>query len=85
MKLLKTKFISFIKILLLELIKMRPSHLGVFRKIKHFSLLIILNPMRPNFSDLPLHLAQTSKLSDIETQYRNLLNINWNDGRRYSQ
>jgi hypothetical protein len=41
--------------------------------------------MRPNFSDLRLHLAQTSKLSDIETQYRNLLNINWNDGRRYSQ
>lgn len=77
---IKGKCVEFIKVLLLELIKRMPSHLNVFRQIRSFSPAIILNPVqRPKFTDLPLTFISSDKLTDIEIQYRNLLNVDWKE------
>lgn len=67
---------DFIKVPLLELIKRIPSNLNVFQQIRNFSTTIILNSVqRSTFLELPFTFVSPYKLTDIEIQYRNLLNI----------
>lgn len=56
-----------------------PQHLEIFKKINFFCPGVILNPVRSKFSELPLQLADPEKTSDIQAQYRNLLNVQWLD------
>lgn len=76
---LKEKYVEFIKVLLTELVKRMPTHLSVFEQVRNFSPNIILNPItRSIFSKLPLHnMVSEEKISDIEIQYRNILNTHW--------
>ena len=56
-----------------------PSDIGLLRKIKNLSPSFCLNHIRASFSDLPLVLADNSKLSAMENQYRMLLTIDWQE------
>lgn len=77
---LKGRCIEFIKTLLIELIKRMPTHLNIIEKIKCFSPRVLLNPKRPKFTEFPLHfIPKNTSVSDIEVQYRNLLNVKLNE------
>jgi hypothetical protein len=72
-KSIQSECIQFIKTLLNELLKRMPSHLEVFKQASYFSPAVILNHIRPRFSELPLQFADSESISDIESQYRNEL------------
>lgn len=74
---LKQKCLAFIKRLIEELCNRMPSNLDLFSKSKLFSPEKILNHKRSNFTELPLQLANPNSISNIEIQYRNLLNMDW--------
>ena len=56
-----------------------PSNIGLLKKIKNLSPSFCLNHITASFSDLPLILADNSKLSAMENQYRMLLTIDWQE------
>jgi hypothetical protein len=56
-----------------------PSHLKVFAQIKNIHPKTILNAIRPKFSELLLNLVRQKNLSDLETQYRLLLSVRWDE------
>lgn len=74
---IKKKCFQFIKDLLTQLINRMPNHLDVFLQIRNFSPGLILNQKRKKFGELPLMYANPGTLTDLEAQYRNILNINW--------
>ena len=54
-----------------------PQNLDLFKKIQNLSPSLCLSHMRPAFANLPLALADQSKLTEIESQWRLLLTLNW--------
>ena len=54
-----------------------PQNLDLFKKIQNLSPSLCLSHMRPVFANLPLALADQSKLTEIESQWRLLLTLNW--------
>ncbi|XP_031338145.1 uncharacterized protein LOC116167034 isoform X2 [Photinus pyralis] len=74
---IRRKARDFIKELILELIKRMPSHLNIFSQVKMISPKVILNPLRPKYVELPLKLVPNINISDMEVQYRQLLNVEW--------
>ena len=53
------------------------QNLDLFKKIQNRSPSLCLSYMRPAFANLPLALADQSKLTEIESQRRLLLTLNW--------
>ena len=53
------------------------QNLDLFKKIQNLSRSLCLSHMRPAFDNLPLALADQSKLTEIESQWRLLLTLNW--------
>lgn len=78
-KYIQNKCREFLKTLIFELIKRMPTHLNILSKIKNISPKVILNPLRPKFTELPLDFVPKEKWGDMEIEYRKLLTINWNE------
>jgi hypothetical protein len=76
---IKQKSVDFLKVLITEFVKRMPSHLKVFTQIKNIHPKTILNAIRPKFSELLLNLVRQKNLSDLETQYRLLLSVRWDE------
>ena len=54
-----------------------PQNLDLFKKIQNLSPSVCLSHMRPAFANLPLAPADQSELTEIESQWRLLLTLNW--------
>jgi len=62
-----------------ELLARIPENVGALKKIKNLSPTICLSHTRPPFSELPLELADQSKIADIESQWRKTLSLDWSN------
>ena len=69
----------FLKSCCKELLNRIPSNHATLQKINNFSPNICLNPSRPAFAELPLELADQSQLNLLEDQWRQILNMQWQD------
>lgn len=69
---------NFLKVVASEALKRLPPNLAFLKKIKVFSPQICLNGItRPRFQELPLSLLKGRDLSQLENQWRNLLQVDW--------
>lgn len=79
---IKKQCVQFLKILIEELTKRMPSHLDVFSQIiRNINPKIILNVIRPKFTDFYIHFVprENVSVSDIEIEYRQFLTVQWNE------
>ena len=78
---IKGKCFDFLKVLATKLLEKVPSNLNMLNKMKLLSPNICLNSSRPLLKDVfPLELKDANvKLDDLDSQWRNLLNIHWDD------
>lgn len=60
-----------------ELLARIPEHFDTLKKVKNISPAVCLSHTRPPFSELPLGLADESKLGEIESQWRQILTLDW--------
>lgn len=80
-KTVETRSVNYIKQLVKELIQRLPNNIAHFKKMQCFSPKICLSQFsKAKFSDLPFLdiFGDQRKLFLMETQYNNLMNINWN-------
>ena len=62
-----------------ELLARIPEHFDTLKKVKNLSPNVCLSHTRLPFSELPLDLADESKISEIESQWRQILTMDWNN------
>lgn len=60
-----------------ELLARIPENVETLKKVKNLSPTICLSHTRPPFSELPLELADQSKITEIESQWRQALTMDW--------
>lgn len=73
----KTRCHKFLVKACKELLLRLPDNMSTIKKMKNLSPDVCLSHTRPAFSELPLELADQTKLSEIESQWRQILTMDW--------
>lgn len=77
---IKTKCTNFLKVLAKTFMDKLPENFEIIKKIKIFFPSNCLSQMRPSINQLPLEFKEnTAKIDCIDSQWRNLINIDWKD------